>query len=188
MCLLSSPRPKAARKSCAIGPRWRIEGAWDLAAQRVRGVRSSRASRLTRSRAVKSRFDARSDRLDHEPPPVARLTPAVGAPVMESTAEMKRAPPVVRAVNVFTPYELMSKLLSSPHTNEPSWVALACLPAAKLSWPAAVFDVPPGIIDAAPLAELLAPPPTAAAISLAELNSPPATVASKPLAELPLPP
>jgi hypothetical protein len=68
------------------------------------GMRSSRLSSRVGSTGVKPRLEARSDSDDHEPPPAARLTPAVGAPVPGSIAEMKRAPPVVRAVNVFAPF------------------------------------------------------------------------------------
>jgi len=88
---------------------------------------------------VKPRLAARSDSDDQEPPPAASSTPAVGVPVLVSIAEMKRAPPVVRAVNVSGPYEPMSQARPSAQTREPKWVALALFPAAKLYSPLAVL-------------------------------------------------
>ena len=121
-------------------------------------------------------FEASSESEAQEPPPGARVTPAVGAPVLPLIAETNRAPPVERTLNWFWAVEAKSKLLESAHTNAPLWFDFACLPAAKLSAALAVLFVPPGTTDCGPLAVLKIPPPTVALLPLARLSTPPATV------------
>src|SRR5205807_397394 len=109
-------------------------------------------------------------------------------------AETNLVPPVARTLKVLglqarvmrlqNPLSLKSKPLESAHTNEPSRVAFARWPAAKLPVPCAWLESPPGTMADWPLAVLVLPPPTAESLALAVLAMPPATVASLPLAVL----
>src|SRR5215203_5037812 len=115
---------------------------------------ASRWSTSLESIARKFASRLRSLSVDHAPEPGARLTPAVGAPVPASTALTKRAPPTARAENWLLAVEGKSSAVESAHTNAPWWVALACLPAARLKLPPALLLLPPGTVDASPLAWL----------------------------------
>jgi hypothetical protein len=55
-------------------------------------------------------------------------------PPWESRVESdwRKNPPWARAMNWSAPEEAMSSFWESAHTNAPSWLALARLPAAKL--------------------------------------------------------
>src|SRR5215470_12075052 len=143
------------------------------------------------STAAKSALALRSLSEDQEPPPLARLTPAVGLPLL-STAVTKRTPPVARAANSLAAAELNGLLVveSSANRKVPAWAAwtTAFVPAAKLLAPAAVLLVPPPTVAPPPLAVLPRPPPTVAEAPPAVLLAPPPTVASSPLAALPWPP
>src|SRR5215472_3523075 len=74
------------------------------------------------------------------------------------------------------------------HTKEPSSLALADWPAAKLLLPLAVLPRPPATVEPSPLAVLTMPPATVESGPLAVLESPPATVETGPLAVLWMPP
>src|SRR6266540_2093401 len=106
-------------------------------------------------------------------------------------------PPEARTVNVFAAGEVTSALVESPQTNDPSNVAFARLPAAKLhlplarlktppatndSTPLASFPPPPATVDSSAVAWLLSPPPTVERWALARLLSPPPTVAERAVA------
>src|SRR5262245_5808491 len=99
MVVSSSPRPKAARKSCAVGPRWRMLASLALYCQVLTGNATSRCKTSRESTDWKFAFRFLSESDDHEPLPGASLTPAVGAPVLALTALTKRTPPVARALN-----------------------------------------------------------------------------------------
>src|SRR5438046_2606759 len=99
----------------------------------------------------------------------------------------KRTPPAARAENWLFAVEGKSKALESAHTRLPWWLALAWRPAARLKLPFAVLLLPPGTVEASPLAWLSVPPPTALCPAVAVLLTPPSTEEAKPEALLPLP-
>jgi hypothetical protein len=91
-------------------------------------------------------------------------------------------PPEARMLKVLAAGEVASRVVPSPHTNEPSLVAFACVPAAKLPIPPAVFLKPPGTAESRPLAVFWRPPATAEVLPLSVLLPPAATADRAPLA------
>src|SRR5947209_11701134 len=82
-------------------------------------------------------------------------------------------PPFARTVKVLGPGEVKPvRREKSLHTNEPSSVAFASFPAAKLCSPLAVLPKPPGISEYGPLAMFCSPPATDDQFPLAVLTSP----------------
>src|SRR5262249_59888689 len=111
---------------------------------------------------------------DQEPPPLARVAPAVGLP-LASTAVTKRSPPVARAANSSAAAELNGLgVESSANRKVPAWAAwtTAPVPAAKLSTPAAGLLKPPATVAPPPLAVLSAPPPTTPKLAVTEFAAP----------------
>ena len=71
-----------------------------------------------------------------------RPAPIDGVDVVPSQMPLEE-----RTVKVLGPGEVTSVNVLSPHTNEPSWVAFACVPAAKLELPRAVLLLPPATVE-----------------------------------------
>ena len=67
-------------------------------------------------------------------------TPAPMVGVNLLVALPNQRPPLARTMKVSSAGELMSAQVRSPQTKAPWWLALACLPAAKLQSPWAVFQ------------------------------------------------
>jgi hypothetical protein len=78
-------------------------------------------------------------------------------------------------------------VLVSVQTKLPACRASAPKPAAKDRTPAALFSLPPGIIEELPVAAFCDPPATTPQL-LAVFCQPPATVACDPVAAFPSPP
>src|SRR4051794_12601656 len=81
-----------------------------------------------------------------DPLPAWRATPAVSLPE-PSIPEIKRKPPVARALKESGDSEKKSKPLLSDHTNEPELTAFAWRPAANVYCVVAILFAPPGIVE-----------------------------------------
>ncbi len=89
--------------------------------------------------------------------------------VMPAPAVTNRTPPVNRALNwLLVVEEKLANDEASASTNEPSLVACALVPAAKLSRPLAVLLVPPATVPPMPPTVLFCPPLMVAPLALAE--------------------
>ena len=80
---------------------WRMDGFCVLQFHVSTGISSSSSSSPKLSTAEKLALAFRSLMLAHVPEPEARVTPAVGTPVVPSTADTIRAPPVALTANSF---------------------------------------------------------------------------------------
>src|SRR3712207_1697888 len=98
-----------------MGPTCLISGLCALKFHRVIGMALRRRRMSAPSTRATFAFRLRSLLLAQEPPPGARTTPAVAAPVTPSTADANCAPPVDRTRNWLSDWLGKVRLIASAH-------------------------------------------------------------------------
>src|SRR5689334_15147767 len=130
--LSSLPSPNAALKSCAVGPSRRTAGSAPLKFHVDSGIATSCSSTFFESTATKFSFAFRSLVHCQLTTPGSRLQYWLTAPLAGLMATVKPTPPVARAPKKLLTEGWKSKFCESAQMNDPTVVAFARRPAAKL--------------------------------------------------------